>query len=365
MLLDQYFTATSCLLDLFHNPDLITSLRSWTSGRSSTTQMNSSILHLVLAIGAQAKAENGFDVKAERHFYRSQQNSLMSPYRIPTLQTIQYHTLTAMYLLGACGRNASSMSLGVALRAAYALGLHRGPIFSESDRRSRQRIWQSLRMVDLFLSATLGRSPSTSEHVEGSPPESSAPKLDASLGALFAPALAGLCSIIEKTLDDVYRKRVVSIHTADKISQRYRTWASKLPPPASAVHGDEESEPLSPNHEIIRILGWAHVMSTYHWSIILLTRPFLMFCVSSSDRTTSFFEDLQKGARSGAPSISDLADSCVDSALKILDIAEDLIMHPALPRRLPFTLNAVFNSALAIGAAFFGNSIAPFCCPRE
>jgi hypothetical protein len=106
---------------------------------------------------------------------------------------------------------------------------------------------------------------------------------------------------------------------------------------------------------MIRILSWAHMTSNYHWSIILLTRPFLMFRISSSNRNPSFFKDLHKSARSGAASISTLADSCVDSALKILDIADDLITYPSPPKRLPFILNAVFNAALAIGAAFFGD----------
>jgi hypothetical protein len=213
LLLDQYFAATGCLLDLFSKPDLVGSLRTWTSGRLGTSNPSIPILQLVLAIGAQAKAENGYDIKAERYFSQSQHTSAMSPIQTPTLQTIQYYTLTAMYLLGACRRNASYMSLGVALRAAYALGLHRAdlhPVFTESDRLSRHRIWQSLRMIDLFLSASLGRPPSTSEFVGLLPSEDIYLKSDSSLGERFAPALAGLCAIFEKILDEVYKKRVVT-----------------------------------------------------------------------------------------------------------------------------------------------------------
>ena len=57
----------------------------------------------------------------------------------------------------------------------------------------------------------------------------------------------------------------------------------------------------------------------------------------------------------GVSSISNYAEASIDSAIRGLDIAADLIAFPELPKRLPFVTNSVFNSALAIGLAFFGD----------
>lgn len=45
--------------------------------------------------------------------------------RDPTLDMVRSFLLMAFYMLGACHRNAAFMYLGVAAKAASALGLHR------------------------------------------------------------------------------------------------------------------------------------------------------------------------------------------------------------------------------------------------
>src|SRR6202012_3008262 len=86
----------------------------------------------------------------------------------PSLTTVQAFTLITYYMIAACRRNAAFTNLGVAVRAAYTLGIHlheTNVAFVRKEGISRERAWKSLRVCDLFLSASMGRPPATSETV--------------------------------------------------------------------------------------------------------------------------------------------------------------------------------------------------------
>ena len=127
MLANQYLTATTCLLDLFDTGQLFQALQDWTTDNSKTkNEIGVSILYLVLAIGAQVTAEQGWGEMAERYFNRGRHLAFLSYTDEPSLQTVQSFVLISHFLLGDCRRNAAFLNLGMAVRAAYALGLHRG-----------------------------------------------------------------------------------------------------------------------------------------------------------------------------------------------------------------------------------------------
>lgn len=351
VLADQYLAATACLLDLFDPTEMVSGLLEWIQDPSADDKLSSSIFYLILAIGAQVTAENGNDESAHLYFATGRQLAFSSFTQEPSIQTVQSYALIAMYLLGACRRNASFMNLGIAVRAAYALGLHRNDIldlFSETERRSRERIWQTIRVLDLFLSASLGRPPATSDFEKDPTAESNIPTPshdNVSDEMRFSDSVVNLCSIFERILIEVYKKRSVSTLVADDISRQYRTWTARLP-----------SKDYRSVSEMASSIAAAHLHGAYHWSIILLTRPFLVFYVSlHQQRNSPDKVSLLRSASSNGNGISNFADACVDSAIKGIDIAETLINQSNLPRRLPFVVNSVFNSALAIGLAFFGD----------
>ena len=357
MLANQYLTATAGLLDLFDNSILLQSLQAWVTGQTSKNALSPSILHLVMAIGAQAKAENDWDNAAVHHFARGRELAFHIYTEEPCLQTAQAFILIAMYMLVGTRRNAAFMNLGIAVRAAYALGLHRADIqtlFSESERKSRERIWQSLRVLDLYLSTTLGRPSATSDFEKD--PSAGIPYRDNDLStddAKFSSAVLRLCSIFERILTEVYKKRMVSTDVADDITREYRQWSQRLPPlPVHLANGPTDAVQA----EMAKHVACAHLIGAYHWSIVLLTRPFLVFHVSLHQQKKNGHDDpvLFKDAAS-ASSVATYAECSIDSAIRGLDIAMDLIDSPGLPKRLPFVVNSVFNSALVIGAAFFGD----------
>lgn len=345
----QYVLATSPLLDLFDLQEFHPRLANWVENPRGDEDTVSSIFYLVLAIGIQVSSTN--QSLAEQYFVSGRQLAFAAFTETPSLYTIQSYVLISMYMLGACRRNGSFMNLGTALRAAYAVGIHRkdaNALFCGRERRARERVWKSLRMMDLFLSASLGRPPATSD-IDHDLREDAMPSVEQQQQLppqeQLSVAVITLSRIFERILTDVYMKQVVSINVAESISNQHRAWVRSLP-----VFLRMQTERLD-SKTLDGTLAAAHVFGSYYWSIILLTRPFLIYRVSQYVKSKTGSPE----TRTSNSRIALFADACVYSALRGLDIVDDLAKFTPLPRRLPFLLNSVFNSAIVLGAAFFAD----------
>ena len=83
------------------------------------------IVYLVLAIGGQCRVSGRSNLQNSRKYFTfGQQTAFVGMLEDPSIKLIHAFLLMAFYLLGACRRNAAFMYLGVAARAAHALGLH-------------------------------------------------------------------------------------------------------------------------------------------------------------------------------------------------------------------------------------------------
>ncbi|KXG51359.1 Copper fist DNA-binding [Penicillium griseofulvum] len=346
----QFVLATSPLLDLFDLEEFHSRLANWVANPTGDEDTVSSIFYLVLAIGAQVSDID--QTVAEQYFGSGRQLAFSAFQETPSIHTIQSYILVSMYMLGACRRNGAFMNLGVALRAAYAVGIHRkdaNALFCGRERRARERVWKSLRMMDLFLSASLGRPPATSDYDYDIREDTPIPgKSQSHLAAdqQLSIAVISLCRIFERILTDVYMKQVISINVAEKISNQHRAWVRTLP--AMLKMQTERPE----NKSMENSLAAAHVFGSYYWSIILLTRPFLIYRVAQYVKGKP---DSSSENRSGSSRVSLFADACVYSALRGLDVVDNLSHYTSLPRRLPFLINSVFNSVIVLGAAFFAD----------
>ncbi|CAG7954065.1 unnamed protein product [Penicillium salamii] len=347
----QFVLATSPLLDLFDLQEFHPRLANWVANPSGDEDTVSSIFYLVLAIGAQVSSID--QTVAEQYFGSGRQLAFSAFQETPSIHTIQSYILVSMYMLGACRRNGAFMNLGIALRAAYAVGIHRkdaNALFCGRERRARERVWKSLRMMDLFLSASLGRPPATSDYdydirddalLSGQSQQHLTP--DQQLSA----AVTSLCRIFERILTDVYMKQVISINVAETISNQHRAWVRTLPTVLK-----RQTERLE-NKSMEGSLAAAHVFGSYYWSIILLTRPFLIYRVAQYVKGK--LDPSLPENRNDSSRIALFADACVYSALRGLDVVDDLSHYTTLPKRLPFLINSVFNSAIVLGAAFFAD----------
>lgn len=349
----QYILATSPLLDLFDLEEFHPRLANWVGNPTGDEDTVSSIFYLVLAIGAQVS--NIHQDTAEQFFGSGRQLAFSAFQETPSIHTIQSYILVSMYMLGACRRNGAFMNLGIALRAAYAVGIHRkdaNALFCGRERRARERVWKSLRMMDLFLSASLGRPPATSDYDYDIRDDPSQKSEDSSWNSTpdqqISTAVISLCRIFERILTDVYMKQVISISVAESISNQHRAWVRTLPDILKQQIEQLDHKSMEEN------LAAAHVFGSYYWSIILLTRPFLVYRVAQYVKNKSDISP-PSDSKNGNSRISLFADACVYSALRGLDVVEDLSRFPSLPRRLPFLINSVFNSAVVLGAAFFAD----------
>lgn len=111
---------------------------------------------------------------------------------------------------------------------------------------------------------------------------------------------------------------------------------------------DISPEGLPGELDVSRALRSAVVVMAYHYSIILLTRPFFIFRINAYMKSEAW--PRKSIAR---PDISTYSDACVNSAVSGIELACSVLSYDKMPRRLPLVVNSVFISALVIGLAYF------------
>jgi hypothetical protein len=313
----------------------------------------STIFYLALAIGAQARARDEYDeLLAEQCFGYGRQLATYTMMDDPSLSTVQAFTLITYYMIAACRRNAAFTNLGVAVRAAYTLGIHlheTNTAFVKEEGILRERAWKSLRVLDLFLSASMGRPPGTSEAVCNIPWASIESNSDGAISNAASQvfsAIFRICHVFERILVEVYSKKAVSLELARSISKQHRQWTEELPRTLKIDRLQESDEApgfgMSPRH------GSGIVTMAYYYSIVLLTRPFLTSRVRlSSKNGPHSIENSSVEA-----DLATYAAACVDSAIKGIDIAHEYVYEQNTPRRQPLVVNSVFISALCLGLAY-------------
>ncbi|KAG8410415.1 hypothetical protein J3458_017740 [Metarhizium acridum] len=337
----QFCLCTNGILDLYDKSVLLDQVPQAVAHDAVALPLAKPVVHLVLAIGAQSSPKDLGEV-AESCFNYGRYLSAKYLMDDPSTLAVEAYILIAMYLLASSRRNAAFMHLGFAVRAAYALGLHLKAVsmrFTAEEFKHRERIWKSLRSMDILSSALLGRPPSTKETRNTTSPEDYS-------------ACSDLLSIMEDVLTNVYEQRQISAMTLNRVASRQREWAAVFTRGLAADNiepGDRIERGNVPN------MGLTHVKIVFHWTVMLLTRPFL------SERVTSHARQAASGIPGTRPSWTPaessrvLAHACVNSAIRTLALLEPLIEAWDTPTRLPFGVSCVVHSALVIGLAHFGD----------
>ncbi|CVK95479.1 related to transcriptional activator Mut3p [Fusarium mangiferae] len=341
-LVKWYMQSANCVLLLFDQTELDQGIRKWIEDGQDIADPASSVYYLVFAIGAQTGPEDKDDL-AETFFNYARYLTVETLIEEPGIVTIQAFVLIAMYLLGASRRNAAFMYLGMGVRAAYAIGLHRHDIaslFSANEGRAREQLWKGIRILDLFMSASLGRPPSTSE-------------LRDTTNLQNYSACNDLSMIFELILTDVYAKRMISPEILERISKHLRRWTAQCGE-GLAVDGIEQDDLIrDQNGEEQPNIGLIHLKLTGHWTVMLLSLPFLHKAVSQH------VEDNEQSAQGTAKRSSSanqvLVHSCLESAVRTVDLLQTLVRTGTIPKRLPIVGNSAFVSGLVLGAAIFGD----------
>ncbi|KAI8211116.1 hypothetical protein K4K52_011087 [Colletotrichum sp. SAR 10_76] len=164
-----------------------------------------------------------------------------------------------------------------------------------------------------------------------------------------------LCSIFESILNDVYAKRMVTTDTLERISEQHRRWAARFSDGLAAdgvksgMYVEAEDGEKYPN------VGLYHMKEAYYWSIMLLSRPFLIDFVSRNMARSQNMSTWHDEPQLSSSSDQLLVHACVDSAIRTIDLLSGLITDKNVSKRHPFVINSVFVSALVLGLAVFGD----------
>ncbi|KAB5515312.1 fungal-specific transcription factor domain-containing protein [Coniochaeta sp. 2T2.1] len=92
-------------------------------------------------------------------YYRRCQSLLVYESESPTMATVQSHILCCIYLCCGTFQNMADSACGLAVRAAYMLGLHLEPpdTMPLREREMRKRLWWALLSLDSKIGMKLGR----------------------------------------------------------------------------------------------------------------------------------------------------------------------------------------------------------------
>lgn len=240
-------------------------------------------LDVALAIGAQAQPRGSaiLDAQTQAAFFsRARQVAFEGMISNPSLSMVRLFLLMAFYMLGACHRNAASMYVGVAAKAAVVLGLsHIRKHRNIEDYDSRLRIWNSLVVLDVLMSFILGRPQSLPPtRSEASRVTTPAPEGGGNQGTFLA--IVRGCSLMEKIVQTLRSSNMLHIPTTENLLEQLRLWTQSLPEAVRqfTLSANGYSGPGSSLESADRqaLVGNVHVSCVYYFAVILVTRPFLI-----------------------------------------------------------------------------------------
>ncbi|KAI8939170.1 hypothetical protein NX059_005002 [Plenodomus lindquistii] len=345
-LVDAYAIATSGLVDLFQDEELLREMNIWAANIvSPSDDSGSAMFFLVLAIGAQECGE----ARAEAWFEQSRDQLVKHMCNNMNVPTVQGFILVAIYMLRAFQPNGAYLYFSLAARAAYAIGIHRTEVnasFGEPIKTMRDRIWKSLRVVDQLISNVLGRPPTTSDvdctvkyNTKGSEIGANIDVLDASVQIFM---------IIERVVVEVYSRKRISLRIADYVSRQLKSWASKY------LSGLSQMILNSTHNGVNRkaSIGACSTLCSYYYGIMLLTRPFLIYDLYEhtgvslrSDGTQGNHKEKRK-----------YADAAIDAALSLVDSVQTVIQAGSMPHRMPLIVSWLFTATLVLAVGGLGES---------
>ncbi|KAI1334650.1 hypothetical protein F5Y15DRAFT_420581 [Xylariaceae sp. FL0016] len=342
-LVSVFIAVTSGLLDLFETARLSDQIVAWSS-QDDRSDALSAVYYLILAVGAQSIDEEA----AARYFQYGKGLAMSSLGGNLSIGTAHAFTLMTMHMLRSCQINGAFLFFGIAVRAAYSIGVHRTEVnarFGAEAHAQRDHLWKSLRVLDLFLSISMGRPPATSDadctvpyhDFEGSGIE----RVD------FINASAQILLIAEGVVLQVYSRRKITLQMTDGISHQLRawsdTWLSRLQQHVTEPSGSRPADTI----------GACQILSSYYYTVMLVSRPFLMYelCQRLPEQSANT-TNRQPG--NGSLGRSRLANACIDAACLMIEMALNLVERGMLDRRMPLIASWLFASSLVAGVGLLG-----------
>ncbi|CCC05925.1 hypothetical protein SMACR_00140 [Sordaria macrospora] len=267
--------------------------------------------------------------------------------------SIQALCLMTVYMLTVSKRNTAYAYLGMAVRSAYALGLHREEtmhplIYPESTQREvRRNLWKTLFILDRFLAASLGRPVAIVEDdcsckltINDDIADLSTVGENGSESLHFGclDACVKSCRVIGVTLR-VFSKRKISTAVVQDIANMAKYW--RRPSLSNLTPQQSREGPTSPEQGIAAL--HANLLSLH--SLILLTRQiFIMH---------NWKLDQQRSGKANPPSNREshmvkFSEACVVASYQTIHLIQQAREDGYLPRRNPFIIYFLFAASLIV-----------------
>lgn len=321
-----YHEGTAGIIDLFSESSIENALTAWVMSKMTTPSL-STVYYLVLAIGSQPEED---DI-AHVYFEYAKGRALSSLGADINIETVQSFILITIFLLRACQTNGAFVFFGIAVRSAFSIGLHRAEanaLFGDGVGKQRDRIWKSLRIVDLYLSASMGRPPATSDvdcTVSYRQPDENTSNAFDSLNAAVQILL-----ISESVVTQVYSRRKINLAVTEGISAQLRDWSNRWLKPLQAII---QKSIVPTEEDVSAISGACQVLGTYYYTVMLVSRPFLMY--EARQRLLTGFARADAKVKGSSSGRLRLADACIDAAAMLAELVGSLVDQRVVKRRMP------------------------------
>ncbi|KAF2012454.1 hypothetical protein BU24DRAFT_411825 [Aaosphaeria arxii CBS 175.79] len=354
-LVDVYFTASCGILDIIDRHQVDKLLSSWRDGTLSDPGQTA-VLLLIIAYAAQSRSGSPLDLKLTQYYYHhGRQIALLKLTEEPSIETVQTFVLISLYMLACSQRNGSFLNLGIAVSAAKSLGIHRDDINSTfpEDSQLRTRIWRSLRYQDLFFCGMMGRTPltMTMDSTCGKPLDASIDPNNDRNQQLALMEAAKAFSILERIIDEIYTKGSPSLQHLEVIGQELQTSTSNIPPELRTVENPERPT----QREVIRN---TYVACSYYFSMMLLTRPFLLAVIRRQYEEASDMvvdrSQLDKNKTQDGTDIDQGALTSIESALHTIQLVHELLTANMLLGNMVLVIAWVFVASVTLCSAHAG-----------
>ncbi|KAH8422360.1 Zn(II)2Cys6 transcription factor [Aspergillus melleus] len=353
----NYHIATSGFIHILSDAELSEILSEPLQSPNNSPSAHRALRDIMTAIGAQSYRSSPETIQAERFFFaRGQRSAFDNMIENPSLELVRVFLLMSFYMLGACRRNAAFMYIGIAARAAAALGLHlndSSDATPASERRRRARVWMSLCILDLLVSSILGRPPATTILRSDRPGnQSNAGKKDYYIEASLLASFH-MSQILDEIIVRLYSDKAASAETAESLLGKLKGWSENLPE-SLRTPPPIDSEPFAAQE---RIIGCLHIACSYHFAVIIITRPFLISALGVRlARLQRPSEVAMQEALQEDPAHSRLAGACTDSALYMIQTCMEVHQSGLLLGNMCILKAFVFAAALVLGFSMFSQN---------
>lgn len=351
-LINHCYATTSGVLDVLKRHQLTDYLSSHPSIVSDSS-LQDAVVHAMLAIGAQSRGSLSDDLTCQHaHLAKAQKISFENMLEDPSLDQARVFLLLGFYMLGASRRNAAFMYVGVAARAAYALGLHHHDSYrcmSIEEKTTRLKTWKSVRILDLLVSTVLGRPPATSDVETTALAEQDLGDDRDIHRRQSLDATYEVWSIIDVVVRRFYRQQDFDIAAARTFLGTLEGWSQGVGPMLKSRTTIASSDRVK---EVELVVGNVHVACSYYYAVMLATRKSLITHLTT--RLLSAAGDLPEGAtRTSSNEESLLAKTCIESAILTCQTCREVLDADLLLENMSLLTAWIFSAAMIIGFDLF------------